>query len=204
GEGSPPSATLRLIKTAVAKPIWPTWNSTRAATAVCSLPHAPRACPGRGVSCASRAGPTGVGGGLGRGVVVVDRDMSANCYPHPQPLPSRLRACPLPASINLINPGRPGLIGGGEPTECAAPSESKLLQRRVAARFASRSGTARIHPAGSVKWKTAPLGVLSVAHTLPPCASMIDRQIDSPIPMPAGLVVKKALNSWSRLVDPMP
>jgi hypothetical protein len=33
---------------------------------------------------------------------------------------------------------------------------------------------------------------------------MIDRQIDSPIPMPAGLVVKKALNSWSRFVDPMP
>jgi hypothetical protein len=33
---------------------------------------------------------------------------------------------------------------------------------------------------------------------------MIDRQIDSPIPMPAGLVVKKALNSWSEFFDPMP
>ena len=33
----------------------------------------------------------------GRGVVVAARDASANSCPHPQPLPSRLRACPLPA-----------------------------------------------------------------------------------------------------------
>lgn len=49
-------------------------ESARAATAVCSLPHAPRACP-------------------------------------------------LPANINLINPGRPGLIGGGEHTESVASSD---------------------------------------------------------------------------------
>ena len=29
-----------------------------------------------------------------------------------QPLPSRLRACPLPANINLTNPGKPGLVWG--------------------------------------------------------------------------------------------
>src|SRR3954452_4111998 len=30
-----------------------------------------------------------LGEGWGRGVVVVARDVSANCYPHPQPLPTR-------------------------------------------------------------------------------------------------------------------
>ena len=43
----------------------------QAATAVCSLPPC--------------------GGGLGRGVAVVSRETSANCYPHPQPLPTRGR-----------------------------------------------------------------------------------------------------------------
>src|SRR6476619_4206978 len=40
-------------------------GSSQAATAVCSLPPC--------------------GGGLGRGVGVVARDMSANCYPRPSP-----------------------------------------------------------------------------------------------------------------------
>jgi hypothetical protein len=74
------------------------------------------------------------GGGLGRGVVVVARDVSANCYPHPQPLPSRLRACPLPANIKLTNPGEPGLVGGGERTEIAALSRNQIVHRRVAVR----------------------------------------------------------------------
>ena len=46
-------------------------GQVRAATAVCSLPL--------------------VGEGWGRGVVVVARDVSVNCYPHPQPLPTRGR-----------------------------------------------------------------------------------------------------------------
>src|SRR6185295_20213881 len=29
------------------------------------------------------------GGGVGRGVVVGAQDLSANCYPHPHPLPTR-------------------------------------------------------------------------------------------------------------------
>jgi hypothetical protein len=43
----------------------------------------------------------------------VAQTVSAKLHPHPQPLPSGLRACPLPANINVINPGRPGLIGEG-------------------------------------------------------------------------------------------
>ena len=42
---------------------------------------------------------------------------------------------------------------------------------------------------GRVNWKVAPWGTFAVAHTRPPCASMIERQIDSPMPMPLGLVV---------------
>ena len=42
---------------------------------------------------------------------------------------------------------------------------------------------------GRANWKTAPRGVLALAQSCPPCASMIERQIGSPIPIPAGLVV---------------
>ena len=43
----------------------------------------------------------------------------------------------------------------------------------------------------------APWGMFAVAHSRPPSASMIERQIESPIPMPLALVVKKALKSRS-------
>ena len=43
----------------------------------------------------------------------------------------------------------------------------------------------------------APWGTFAVAHSRPPCASMIERQIESPMPIPPDLVVKKALNSRS-------
>src|SRR5262252_10992173 len=36
--------------------------------------------------------------------------------------------------------------------------------------------------AGTANWKTAPRGTLALAHSLPPCASMIERQIDRPMP----------------------
>jgi len=41
----------------------------------------------------------------------------------------------------------------------------------------------------TVKQSIAPLGVRGDAHMRPPCALMIDRQIDSPIPIPWSLVV---------------
>jgi hypothetical protein len=36
-----------------------------------------------------------------------------------------------------------------------------------------------------------------VAHKRPPCDSMIDRLMGSPIPVPLSLVVKNALKIWS-------
>src|ERR1700756_3013222 len=51
--------------------------------------------------------------------------------------------------------------------------------------------------AGRVKQKHAPRGELSAAHKRPPCDSMMERLMLSPMPVPCGLVVKKALNIWS-------
>ena len=53
---------------------------------------------------------------------------------------------------------------------------------------------------GRAKWKVAPWSAFGVAHSRPPCASMIERLIDSPMPMPPGLVVKKALEELVHLV----
>jgi len=43
--------------------------------------------------------------------------------------------------------------------------------------------------AGTMKLKIAPCGVLGLAHNRPLCASIIDRQIDSPSPKPSDFVV---------------
>ena len=40
-----------------------------------------------------------------------------------------------------------------------------------------------------MKPKIAPRGTLGLAHNRPLCASIIDRQIDSPSPKPLGFVV---------------
>src|SRR5262245_35523243 len=44
-------------------------------------------------------------------------------------------------------------------------------------------------PSGTVNCKTVPWGTLAVAHSRPPCASIIRRLIASPSPSPCGLVV---------------
>ena len=46
--------------------------------------------------------------------------------------------------------------------------------------------------AGNVNSNVLPAPELRLAHMRPPCCSMIDRQIDSPMPMPWDLVVKNA------------
>ena len=43
-----------------------------------------------------------------------------------------------------------------------------------------------------------------MAHSRPPCASMIERQIESPMPMSPDLVVKKAVNSRSAFSAEIP
>jgi hypothetical protein len=42
---------------------------------------------------------------------------------------------------------------------------------------------------GRLNRKIAPHGTFGIVHMRPPCASIIERQIDSPIPMPPDLVV---------------
>ena len=42
---------------------------------------------------------------------------------------------------------------------------------------------------GNAKWNVAPWSGFGVAQSRPPCASMIDRLIDRPMPMPLGFVV---------------
>src|SRR5260370_35973858 len=57
---------------------------------------------------------------------------------------------------------------------------------------------------GSVKLNTAPRGVLLVAQTRPWCASTIQREIASPMPMPVSLVVKNGSNTRSTSSSPLP
>jgi hypothetical protein len=52
--------------------------------------------------------------------------------------------------------------------------------------------------------KVASWSAFGDANKLPPCAAMIERLIDSPIPMPLALVVKKALNSRSAFAESIP
>src|SRR5215471_12133529 len=47
---------------------------------------------------------------------------------------------------------------------------------------------------GNRNWNTAPCPEL-VAHRRPPCASIMVRLMDNPIPIPSGLVAKKAANN---------
>ncbi len=61
--------------------------------------------------------------------------------------------------------------------------------RPVTVNYGRQNAARRSRSAGSVNWKTAPRGVPELAHSLPPWASTIERQIDSPIPNPLVLVV---------------
>ena len=45
----------------------------------------------------------------------------------------------------------------------------------------------------------APGPALAEAQIRPPWASMMERQIERPMPMPFALVVKKELNNWRTL-----
>ena len=66
------------------------WNQRERQRRSAPSPRAP-GLPGSRLKSCARAGPTCVGEGLGRGVVVMAQAASTNCYPHPQPLPTRAR-----------------------------------------------------------------------------------------------------------------
>src|SRR5207302_856555 len=57
---------------------------------------------------------------------------------------------------------------------------------------------------GIAKLKTVPATGPGDPHKRPWCASMIDLQIESPIPIPSSLVVKKASNTFSKSEIPIP
>ena len=46
---------------------------------------------------------------------------------------------------------------------------------------------------GRANWNVAPRSALRETHTRPRCASTIERQIDSPIPIPSDLGRKKSI-----------
>jgi hypothetical protein len=96
--------------------------------------------------------------------------------------------------------GRRGLTSRGQSCEDGALRLAKRLDK------GSRQ-CCRVHPdqtrrgcegsnqdvmsgwADTVNSNVAPRGTFALAHNRPPCASMIERQIDRPIPMPADFVV---------------
>src|SRR5262249_40246260 len=57
---------------------------------------------------------------------------------------------------------------------------------------------------GSTNWNTAPCGVFGVAQSLPPCASTIERLMESPKPMPLGLLVANASKRESTMFGSIP
>src|SRR5262245_58253654 len=57
---------------------------------------------------------------------------------------------------------------------------------------------------GIVSRKSVPYGVAGVAQSFPPWASMMLRQIDSPMPMPVDLVVNKGSKMRSQMASSIP
>ena len=90
----------------------------------------------------------------------------------------------------------PSARGRGRPSEHLRSPRQAIPRERLASRSVAPAPIAWIASdhecsgwAGTVNWKTAPRGSFALAHNRPSCASMIERQIDSPIPIPVGLVV---------------
>src|SRR5215472_16442469 len=86
-------------------------------------------------------------------------------------------------------------------TSCFGP-KADVVAMRVSALLDHRTDNGA--QVSSVKLNVVPGPLLRAAHTRPPCASIMDRQIDSPIPIPLGLVVRNGLNSLSAISGSMP
>src|SRR6478672_7843361 len=117
-------------------------------------------------------------------IAVVER-FRKNSAEHGTPLPAGADAAP-----------------AATPTPCALKADGKGGPN-VHAQFkksdqATRSSLAICEAiAGSLNWKVAPWCGLRLAHSLPQCPSMIERLMESPMPVPSGFVVKNASNSRS-------
>ena len=95
----------------------------------------------------------------------------------------------VPATFHRVT-AQPAIIGCAKLPALQALSASHLGDARTAARerYDAHSRHAASCEAGKVMWRVAPWGAFAVAQICPPCASTIERQIDSPMPMPLGLV----------------
>jgi hypothetical protein len=93
-------------------------ESARAATAVCSLPHAPRACPGRDFLLRKSGKPDLRWGRAGEG----GRSYGASCIrqllPPPPTPPQPAAGLPASGNIKVTNPGKPGWLGRGAHRAC--------------------------------------------------------------------------------------
>ena len=121
------------------------------------------------------------------------------CYDHHDLRAICLLSRPAVAWINAIETGlardRARRVPGGR-RENAWTVGLDIRQFRVNAAFVRLSNsegrvrrTQSSTPAGKVNWNIAPRGRLASAHKRPPWASMMDRQIESPIPIPLVFVV---------------
>ena len=82
-----------------------------------------------------------------------------------------------------------------ENAACIASGMSREMGNRAAAERASAASV----EVGKEKWKLAHRPSLGVAHKRPPCDSMIERLIASPMPLRCGLVVTKTSKIRSAL-----
>jgi len=73
--------------------------------------------------------------------------------------------------------------------------EGRLARRALALQRWTSGHDAFSRAGGTVNANVAPGPALDDAHIRPPCASMMEREIDNPMPIPLVLVVKKALNN---------
>jgi len=97
---------------------------------------------------------------------------------YPRDLPRNL-----PRNLALARPD-----GGRGPVATGPPKMARSGDRtwRTGEPKGARAGYDCV---GVKNRKMAPRGWFASAHNRPPCASMIERQIESPIPKPVGLVV---------------
>src|SRR5215831_12946786 len=102
------------------------------------------------------------------------------CTKHGAGEPDRLVARTRGSSANI------GLIIGGIHRVLLSCLSNQVVDWFHASLFRSCPPSL---PSGTVNCKTVPWSTLAVAHSRPPCASIIRRLIASPSPSPCGLVV---------------